>query len=112
MKSKILSFISKNWKKNKDKDYPQTWYYMPKKYRRIRVFLQWFCGICGGHELSNTEWGYGGGEYADRWCRWCDKKIQVPKESIRFSFKDSEIGVKDLMDEVEPIKECEGKCKL
>ncbi len=32
-----------------------------------------------GHEISKTEWGYGGGLFVDRNCRWCDKVIKVPK---------------------------------
>ena len=79
MKAKFLSWLSKNWSKNKDKNYPQTWNYMSKfnRFPKIKKFLRWLCGVCGGHELSKTEWGYGGGDYADRWCRWCDKMIRV-----------------------------------
>ena len=93
MKKKILIWLCKNWKKNKDKDYPQTWFYISKfkrfkHFQKIKRFLQWLCVVCGGHELSNTEWGYGGGKFADGWCRWCNKMIQVPKESMYFRFKD------------------------
>jgi len=108
-KTKILTGLSKGWRKNKGKDYPQTWYYMPKRWRKIRTIIQWFCE-CTGHELSKTEWGYGGGDYADRWCRWCDKMIPVHKESVRFSFKDT--NVKDLMNIVKEKKCEDGKCKL
>lgn len=108
MKSKFLLWLSENWKKNQGTNYPQTWYYMPPRWSRkakylnsnkvkhhligypLRRFLEFLCGLFGGHELSKTEWGYGGGLYADRWCRWCDKLIQVPKESIYFQFKDSD----------------------
>ena len=105
MKTKFLSWLSKNWNKNKDSNYPQTWYYMPKRRRFpwARRILQCACGIFGGHELSNTEWGYGGGDYADRWCRWCDKMIVVPKESIYFQFRDS--NAKDLMSGVRGLIE-------
>jgi hypothetical protein len=44
----------------------------------LRPTLQWLCGILSGHELSETEWGYGGGKMVDRNCRWCDKTIHVP----------------------------------
>jgi len=100
MKSKILIWLSKNWKKNKDTDYPQTWNYLPraKRFPKTRKLLQWLCGVFGGHELSKTEWGYGGGDYADRHCRWCDKLIKVPKESIYFEFK--ECDPRSLMKEV------------
>lgn len=75
--------------------YFQTWMYI-SKLRRVKfvgkilvAIIQFFCGL-KGHELSKTEWGYGGGEYADRWCRWCNKLIKVPKTSIRFAFKETE----------------------
>ena len=42
--------------------------------------LEWLCGKLTGHELSKTEWGYGGGKFVDRNCRWCDKVIKVPKQ--------------------------------
>ena len=104
MKSKFLAWLTCTWKKNRDTDYPQTWYYMPPRWSRraqergktkhstlgypLCLFLEFFCGLIGGHELSKTEWGYGGGDYADRHCRWCDKVIRVPKESIYFQFKE------------------------
>jgi hypothetical protein len=81
--------------------YFQTWPYI-SKLRRVRFIgrpfvwiIQFVCGL-KGHELSKTEWGYGGGDYADRWCRWCNKLVVVPKDSIRFAFKDTA----DLMKEV------------
>jgi hypothetical protein len=64
----------------------------------VRKIIQYLCGWFGGHELSETEWGYSGGETADRNCRWCNKLIKVPKDSIRFQFKDTD--VKSLMDKV------------
>ena len=33
--------------------------------------------VCG-HEISKTEWGYGGGAFIDHWCRWCNEMIEVP----------------------------------
>lgn len=72
--------------------YFQTWTWMGKLRRcgfpTLVKIIQFVCGL-KGHELSKTEWGYGGGEYADRWCRWCNKHIVVPKDSIRFAFKDN-----------------------
>lgn len=68
-----------------DRKYPQTWPYVVYKPRWLRSFLRWLCGVFK-HELSKTEWGYGGGQYVDRWCRWCGKLIQVPKESVYFQF--------------------------
>jgi hypothetical protein len=91
MKVRFLIWLTKGLKKNKDKDYVQTWYYMPKRkwFPWTRRLLQFFCGIIGGHELSKTEWGYGGGEYADAWCRWCDQMFEVPKESVYFKSKNA-----------------------
>ena len=100
MKAKLLIWLCKNWKKNKGKDYPQTGGYIVHfKQLWLEVFLQWLCNLCGGHELSKTEWSYGGEKYADRWCRWCGKLIRVPKESIYFQFKESD--PKPLMNKVE-----------
>lgn len=53
------------------------------------------CGLTG-HELSRTEWGYCGGQYADRWCRWCNKMIKVPKESVYFNFEKSKKLMKQI----------------
>lgn len=62
--------------------YPQLWYCWPKwtgrRHPRIFRARTWLCGKLTGHELSKTEWGYGGGKYADMNCRWCDKTIRVP----------------------------------
>lgn len=92
------------------KGYFQTWPYV-SKIRRILLVgqllsktLQFICGLFG-HELSKTEWGYGGGDTADRWCRWCNKLIVVPKSSIQFAFKETahmmkNVG-KDIKDQVE-----------
>lgn len=72
--------------------YIQTWMYANKLRRwgfpTVVKIIQGICGI-RGHELSKTEWGYRGGEYADRWCRWCNKHIVVPRDSIRFAFKEN-----------------------
>lgn len=75
------------------RDYPQTWWlytrtfklivpvWIPLRRRLYRLgknFWQRICGWFVGHELSETEKGYGGGPYEDRHCRWCDKVFQVP----------------------------------
>ncbi len=108
-KTKILIFIAKRLKENQIEDrqeYPQLWYYMPFNLH-IAKMLQFLCKITGGHELSKIEWGYGGLEYADRWCRWCNKVIQVPKESVYFQFK----GAKEFMKQI--VKEIgEGKISI
>jgi len=88
-----------------DERYFQTWPYV-SRLRRVPVIglfltktIQFVCAL-KGHELSKTEWGYGGGDYADRWCRWCNKLIQVPKTSIRFAFKDTADLMKDVGKEI------------
>lgn len=81
------------------KNYFQTWMYVSRISRRCKIagkIIQFLCGI-RGHELSKTEWGYGGGDYADCWCRWCNKMISVPKTSLYFTNPDS----RDLMKMVE-----------
>jgi len=58
--------------------YFQTWHYIARiRPCFIKCFIQFLCGL-RGHELSKTEYGYGGGMYIDRWCRWCNKLIQIP----------------------------------
>lgn len=84
---KILPSIARLHPKNKiegREKYPQLWYCWPKwtcrKNGKIYASKTVICGFLTGHELSNTEWGYGGGNFVDRNCRWCDKLIQVPKQ--------------------------------
>ena len=62
--------------------YFQTWHWMVRL-RRVRLawlipVCQYLCGVLIGHEMSKTEWGYSGGQLYDRWCRWCNKRFQVP----------------------------------
>ena len=81
----LLPYIAlmhpKNWKYDR-KSYPQMWHLWGKYlgYRnKKRKFIERICGLLTGHEPSKTEWGYGGGNYVDRWCRWCDKLMKVHK---------------------------------
>jgi len=88
----IASFLPSNQTGDRS-DYPQTWWCMPKCWKtkkescgcdsmvltRRSAFLQGVCKVFTGHEISKTEWGYGGGKFVDRHCRWCDKLIKVPK---------------------------------
>ncbi len=87
MKSEILAAIFKHHKSNKSCDrqkYPQTWWIVSKMKPSHRRIIETLCELFGGHELSETEWGYHGGDKVDRWCRWCNKMIVVPKTSILF----------------------------
>jgi len=81
--------------------YPQTWWM--KKYIPLNLCRRWIiykgkclhnplyyiltslCGLLTGHEKSATEYGYGGGDYIDRNCRWCDKVILEPIEESRWA---------------------------
>jgi len=80
----IMPYLAKFHPKNKierRQEYPQLWYCVPfKRNSKGRKFAEFICGLLIGHEISNTEWGYGGGDYVDRNCRWCDKLIKVRKE--------------------------------
>lgn len=69
------------------KRYIQTWQYVARLNRHlpwIARLIQWLCGL-RGHEISKTEHGYGGGKYADCWCRWCNKHLQIPKAESPFA---------------------------
>lgn len=85
-KSKVLARLARHHKSNhidNREEYPQLWWVINRFPKPIKKVIQYLCGL-GGHELSKTEWGYGGG-HADRWCRWCNKFVQVPKTSIYFT---------------------------
>jgi len=77
-----LSYLHRsNWIGDRYK-YPQLWWIWPgsRKYPKTRQNIKKACGVLTGHEISKTEWGYGGGGFVDRHCRWCDKLIRVPKQ--------------------------------
>jgi len=93
----ILPYVARIHPKNWGKDYPQLWYCVPfkrwkesktetypnghaKLYRRKpRQIVEEICGFLTGHERSETEMGFGGGEFMDCNCRWCDISIKIPK---------------------------------
>ena len=76
-------------------NYYQTWNYWTKvrRWKIIGPWLyrvgQWICGKCIGHEPSKTEWGYGGGDFADVWCRWCNQPGRIAKEELMARFSES-----------------------
>ena len=57
-------------------------------------FMQFICGMIG-HSFDG-DWGYGGGEYADVWCRHCNKFTQIPKTSVWFTRRESK-GMMDMV---------------
>lgn len=61
-------------------------YFSPFKIKKF-AFIQYICGLIG-HSFD-ADWGYGGGEYADAWCRHCDKFSQVHKTSIWFKNREA-----------------------
>jgi hypothetical protein len=99
------------------KGYFQTWHHVAN-IRSIKFigeylskFIQYLCGIICGHEHSKTEWGYGGGDYADSWCRWCNKMIQIPKEELLTMFPGSAhlmnmVGEKTDVFTAEKVRKC------
>jgi hypothetical protein len=60
--------VGKKWFVYENHSYPNPLY-------RLLTAL---CGMLTGHDISRTEAGYGGGEYIDRHCRWCDKLFKEP----------------------------------
>lgn len=73
--------------------YFQTWNKVTK-IRKLPVVgeglyrsVQLICGVTLGHEISKTEWGYGGGNNVDVWCRWCNKMLSIPKDEAHFRFR-------------------------
>ena len=72
--------------------YLQTWGIvsdigrLPLIGQRLATSIKWLCGTIVGHTVSKTEWGYGGGEYGDVWCRWCNQKGQIPYSELEDRF--------------------------
>ena len=83
--------------------YPQTWYFMPR-WRPLRRLLQIVHGWLG-HEISKTEWGYGGGEFVDGNCRWCDAHIDVPYDKAHFYFPQCRAYIPLLGQKRQPLSE-------
>jgi hypothetical protein len=86
MKSRILSAIFRPFMDDEGRRaYPQSWWFVPVHesfWRFLRWPIQTSCRILGGHELSANESAYAGCDYIDKWCRWCNKRVRVPKETI------------------------------
>ena len=60
----------------------------------IKWLIQFLCGL-RGHSYDG-DWGYGGGDFADVWCRHCNYFTQVHKTSIWFKSREA----KSLMEMV------------
>ena len=89
----LLLWLARFHPKNQTADnigYPQLWYCWPKWMKRkwgpfggpkqqgVHRLLTGACGLLTGHEWSKTEIGYSGCG-VDRWCRWCDKMVTMPR---------------------------------
>ncbi len=67
--------------------YFQTWAIVSTINQRSKwrgYAIRFLCWLLTGHELSKTEWGYGGGNKVDRWCRWCNKYFLVDADAFWF----------------------------
>jgi hypothetical protein len=59
--------------------YLQTWALVSRMSRWpligkvLAKAVRWTCHKVTGHEASKTEYGYGGGDFVDVWCRWCNE---------------------------------------
>lgn len=70
--------------------YLQTWGLssrLNRLWKPLGTSLRWLCGKLTGHHPSKTEWGYGGGDKADVWCRWCNQIGQIPITDADKRFK-------------------------
>ena len=73
-------------------DYFQTWDKVSKLRKSGRFgpllyrLIQLTCGIITKHEPSKTEWGYGGGDRVDVWCRWCNYNWTISRHEAVFLF--------------------------
>lgn len=90
MKSHPAPIDARKWTWNgpgdDDEDYRQTWNRVTKLPKWAQAVIRWLCGL-RGHEISATEWGYGGGDNVDCWCRWCNALGSVPRETARFMWE-------------------------
>ena len=71
--------------------YLQTWMYasrIRRKHPRLLQTIQGICAVVTGHTPSKTEWGYGGGDTVDSWCRWCNAFLHIPASEALTLFPD------------------------
>lgn len=89
----LARFHRKNWRLSRWA-YPQLWdCWGDWNHGSVgRKRIERTCRAITGHEISRTEWGWDGGPFVDRHCRWCDCVIRVPA-----SEEDAPDGVKNLM---------------
>ena len=68
--------------------YFQSWAFivrlerMPVIGKYVGNVAKWLCGKLTRHQPSKTEWGYGGGDFGDVWCRWCNQAGQIPRAEL------------------------------
>ena len=54
----------------------------PRRKSFLRKFVQWLCGKITGHR-PGKDWGWGFGDTADAWCKYCDKMCSIPKADLK-----------------------------
>lgn len=71
----------------------RTWQWFPPGKLRSKI-AQALCALTIGHQDSGDK-GYNGGEFEDRWCRWCNRMYQIPKgQFARFAeWRFGKIGI-------------------
>lgn len=80
-KRSILGWVAVHFAvgSGRDPQYPQTWALVSRlPWHWARQLVARLCGAWGGHEWSATEWGWGGTQMCDRWCRWCNAFSEQP----------------------------------
>jgi hypothetical protein len=50
------------------------------------------CGLVTGHN-EHGDTGYGGGDWADTWCKHCDQRMRIPVEETQYASLKGKIGV-------------------
>ena len=58
----------------------------------LQAIFQFLCWLVTGHKPSETDHGYGGGQWADTWCRWCDKRMKIPLDDSEMWGKFPDFG--------------------
>jgi len=89
--------------------YIQTWKYCARVRNvfsgKLYRFIQGLCRRFTGHEWSKTEWGYGGGNTADVWCRWCNKFETLPYEEVAKAHPQMRKAIWNFTGELPPLHE-------
>lgn len=55
-----------------------AWLRKTINFLKVRKQAKWLCGHITNHVSNPTEHGYGGGQFCDHWCIYCDGQFQIP----------------------------------